>query len=927
MIARTLTLYETYTRQDVHDIFEPSTRFTPQAGTWGLWGIVPVPGKAGDFVFFVTFGKEQAGHHFDEWVSLNGIINWQSQPRQGLADRQIQQFIQHDPTKNNSHLFLRTNKTVPYTYLGRLAYHAHDPKRERPVYIQWQILDWNPPLAHLQAMGLTLRVEEPQPAQQSAETAFFEWRGVQYPVDLANLRAIVQRHIRAGLPAEALRFRDWYVELEGQRLSAKWLFHLLTNADYSEFDAPTARDKLEKIGIQSHQVPEVAEPDKDLPAIEKPITPSSPTEQISTPTQPEGFQSPAKKVQFEWKEKVYRYDAQQLHGSLHKRVQDGLPEDALRFNKWYLSAAGQAISPKWVFHRLTKLDYEQFTTQQARDKVIQLELPVFYQASHLDIQHGCTVVLTPSNSVVEDVHPTHQAFAQAFASKINSVFRNGKLIFPNSQNQREVHYSLADLGQGFLRQNRNGGLELSFEFSSSHEPSDALRQKLVLLIPEAQKVLGYPVFVNKLEKDAWRVGSEIIAIDAWFPLNNGLGEEKLDGKNVPAHWDEFYQKVKQAHPQSHLEDIADTLFGMALAEFANAVVPIIQQSIQFAKPAEDMDVQELLPEIKMGKKRNYIGSTIRRLSDLILDLAQLGEIGQEALSKYGLGDSHVLQLVQSGWAISTPYALVATPRLLNVLPIENRESLNELLHLSNWDYQGWGNFEQKAFHLSASPRYPQLDFKYIYTPKSNSMVQDTLWRPIWLVNYLPEDDWDDWEISTLMQTYPCRREAKLYIHSALPIQNIYGGIPEAQDAAWKTAFYWLALQLMILSDPQTGGLYDPPIQISLSNDWRDNSIARLYLQSEYIGDLVDCLEALMACFHWVWVNRSGNTAQDQQAVLGLLRLLLKIDIAELGKDGRLQFTDDCRLQLFESQAKARLHYLNSKDARDQLRQVIKEMSR
>jgi hypothetical protein len=340
-----------------------------------------------------------------------------------------------------------------------------------------------------------------------------------------------------------------------------------------------------------------------------------------------------------------------------------------------------------------------------------------------------------------------------------------------------------------------------------------------------------------------------------------------------------------------------------------------------------MDVQELLPEIKMGKKRNYIGSTIRRLTDLILDLAQLGEIGQEALSNYGLGDSHVLQLVQSGWAISTPYALVATPRLLNVLPIENRESLNELLHLSHWDYQGWGNFEQKAFHLPASPRYPQLDFRYIYTPKSNSMVQDTLWRPIWLVNYLPEDDWDDWEISTLMQTYPCRREAKLYIHSALPIQNIYGGIPEAQDAVWKTAFYWLALQLMILSDPQTGGLYDPPIQVSLSNDWRDNSIARLYLQGEYIGDLVDCLESLMACFHWVWVNRSGNTAQDQQAVLGLLRLLLKIDIAELGKDGRLQFTDDCRLQLFESQAKARLHYLNSKDARDQLRQVIKEMSR
>lgn len=895
MKAHALTLYEIYTRQDVHDIFEPGTRFTPQAGTWGLWGIVPVPGKAGDFVFFVTFGKEQAGHHFDEWVSRNGIINWQSQPRQGLADRQIQQFIQHDPTKNNIYLFLRTNKSVPYTYLGRLAYHAHDPKRERPVYIQWQILDWNPPLAHLQAMGLTLRLEEPQPAPESADNVSFEWRGVQYQVDLDHLRSIVRHHMRAGLPAEALRFRDWYVEMEGQRVSAKWLFHLLTNADYNEFDAPTARDKLEKIGIQSHPVPEAAEP--------------------------------VKTVQFAWKDKVYRYDAQQLHGALHKRVQDGLPEDALRFNKWYLSAAGQAISPKWVFHRLTKTDYEQFTTQQARDKVLQLELPVFYQASPLDIQRGCTVILTPSNSVVEDAHPAHQAFAQAFASKVNSVFRNGKLLFPNSQNQREVHYGLADLGQGFLRQNKNGGLEFSFEFSNAHEPPDALRQKLVPLVSEAQKVLGYPVFVNKLEKDAWRVGSEIIEIDAWFPLFDGLGEEKLDGKNVPAHWDAFYQKVRQAHPQSQWEDIADTLFGMALAEFVNAVAPIIQQAIQLTKPAKDADGQLPLPEIKMGKKRNYIGSTIRRLTDLILDLAQLGEIGPEALSNYGLGDSHVLQLVQSSWAISTPYALVATPHLLNVLPVQNQEELNQLLHLSTWDYQGWGNFDQKAFHLSASPRYPQLDFRYIYTSKPAAIAQDTLWRPVWLVNYLPDDDWDDWEIANLMHAPIKQREAKLYVHSTIPIQNIYGGLAEAQEAVWKTAFYWLMLQLIILSDPQTGATYDPRISLTLSNGWREDSRARLFLQGEYLGDLVDCLETMLARFRWVWVNRANSVEEDQGALLGLLRLLLKIEVAELGKDGQVQFTDAYRSQLFESQAKARLQYINSREARDQLREAIKEMSR
>ncbi|TRZ47829.1 hypothetical protein D4S03_10985, partial [bacterium] len=208
---------------------------------------------------------------------------------------------------------------------------------------------------------------------------------------------------------------------------------------------------------------------------------------------------------------------------------------------------------------------------------------------------------------------------------------------------------------------------------------------------------------------------------------------------------------------------------------------------------------------------------------------------------------------------------------------------------------------------------------------SYPIADENLWRPAWLVNYMPESDWDDWEVSNLMETTPSHRESKLFVHSALPIQNIYGGIPEVQEAAWKTAFYWLMLQLLILSDPETGAVYDPQISVTLSDSWRDGSNARLYIQGDYIGDLADSLETLLSPFRWVWVNRSHNDNQDQQAVMGLLRLLLKIDIAELGKDGRVQFTNAYRSQLFQSQAKAQLCYRSSKEARDRLRDAIKEM--
>ena len=51
---------KTYERKDVHDIFVPDGIFTPQSGSWGIHGIIAIPNRPGDFVFFVTFGTEQS---------------------------------------------------------------------------------------------------------------------------------------------------------------------------------------------------------------------------------------------------------------------------------------------------------------------------------------------------------------------------------------------------------------------------------------------------------------------------------------------------------------------------------------------------------------------------------------------------------------------------------------------------------------------------------------------------------------------------------------------------------------------------------------------------------------------------------------------------------------------------------------------------
>ena len=153
---RNLSLWDEYSREEVHGIFSPDTKFTPQAGTWGLQGMVRVPDRRNDWVFFVTYGREQGDHAFDESITYDGVLSWQSQPRLELNSEIIQDLVNFDDRIDNIYLFLRTKEGAKYAYFGKLGYLTHDTERQKPVYFQWQLLDWPPTEIFLNKTGLTL---------------------------------------------------------------------------------------------------------------------------------------------------------------------------------------------------------------------------------------------------------------------------------------------------------------------------------------------------------------------------------------------------------------------------------------------------------------------------------------------------------------------------------------------------------------------------------------------------------------------------------------------------------------------------------------------------------------------------------------------------------------------------------------------------
>lgn len=152
-----LRRYQQYDRYAISQLFEPGCSFSRGSGRWGIPGIVETPKDSGHFVFLVTLGEPVEGNPYQDAITADGYLVWESQTRHDFESKVIQKLLVHNEQQHNVHLFLRPTSNSDYFYMGLLAYHSHDAHKTNPVHFVWRVLNWDLSSGALQAMQLPAR--------------------------------------------------------------------------------------------------------------------------------------------------------------------------------------------------------------------------------------------------------------------------------------------------------------------------------------------------------------------------------------------------------------------------------------------------------------------------------------------------------------------------------------------------------------------------------------------------------------------------------------------------------------------------------------------------------------------------------------------------------------------------------------------------
>lgn len=192
----------------------------------------------------------------------------------------------------------------------------------------------------------------------------FRVAGHQYRLSGREILDRARQVLAGGIPPEALRYRNWVVDVDGQPIGVKWLFSLATGLSTNQFNTVQARGVFRRMGIEAQSLEQGALlVSPDVPA-KAPLSDELLRADLDRP------------VEFTVAGHRFRMSGGEVLDHARKALTFGLPPEAQRYRKWVVDVDGQSVGAKWVFGLAIGLAVDQFNVSHARSVLRRMGIEV-----------------------------------------------------------------------------------------------------------------------------------------------------------------------------------------------------------------------------------------------------------------------------------------------------------------------------------------------------------------------------------------------------------------------------------------------------------------------------------------------------------------------------------------------------------------------
>ena len=242
--------------------------------------------------------------------------------------------------------------------------------------------------------------------------------------------------------------------------------------------------------------------------------------------------SPQPSDSFYWRGKDWVVDREALLEQIKKETENGAPEEAYRYQTWYILADGKRVSPKWVFHLITGVDYSYFNTTEARDRLEKIGVEV----KHIDDGKNKQNSAEKRKRRIKDRDKFFKTIVTIIEKESPGVIKHGEFkLFPG-RNYMQIRYPEFPRSHYEVRLGREFE-EIAFHFEGKKEDNHTRLQLFKPIVENIENIAGNEIFAEAwgstrariyIKINKWEIATKVLKILADSPSKHQIDMVRIN---------------------------------------------------------------------------------------------------------------------------------------------------------------------------------------------------------------------------------------------------------------------------------------------------------------------------------------------------------------------------------------------------------------